>query len=183
MSNAPPSIGDQKKFFKINQQFDLPQDREAIIQRFKSILGLGGVQKVVIELGHPIKVERLVKSKEEVPQEMIEDSEFAIAMNSEIKEIPSLGLTPFEQLFAVFQHISAKRLKPRSFIVSNVDRLKKWLGIPPLVVVEELFCIRLVVDDQVPDDVLLIIAEDADSPWETPRISYRIPMDSNKENK
>lgn len=82
-----PAIGDSRsKLHRIRQAFDLPLDRDSIIKRFQSILELGGVQKVVIELGHPIKVERLIRPGDEAPQELPEESDFGLAMNSEVIE-------------------------------------------------------------------------------------------------
>jgi len=179
----PPSIGDSKtKFQRIRQMYDLPTDRESIVKRVQSILELGGVQKLSIELGHPIQVERLIKPGAETPQELPEESEFARAMSSEITDLPVDGLDPFTYLFSAFQTISAKQMRAVVFLVADTNVVKKWLSLPSMVVLTELFGVRVHVESQVPRDVILMVAEelDTDSPS---TLSVRLVMDDVKGKK
>ena len=179
-----PAIGDSRsKLHRIRQAFDLPLDRDSIIKRFQSILELGGVQRVVIELGHPIKVERLIRPGEEAPQELPEESDFGLAMNSEVIEhLMEEDQNPFSYLFSAFQLISGRKSRPKALLIADMKALKKWLSVPSMVVLSEVFGVPVKVEAQVPEDVLLLIAEDVED--ESAGIfSIRLVMDFQKEKK
>ncbi|TXH09036.1 MAG: hypothetical protein E6R04_09145 [Spirochaetes bacterium] len=179
-----PAIGDSRsKLQRIRQLFDLPLDRDSILKRFQSILELGGVQKVVVEIGHPIKVERLIRPGDESPQELPEESDFGLAMSSEVVEhLMEADQNAFSYLFSAFQFISGRKSRPRSILVADMKALKKWLSVPSMVVLSEVFGVPVRVETQVPEDVLLLIAEDVESEGGGV-FSIRLVMDFQKEKK
>lgn len=179
-----PALGDSKsKLQRIRQAFDLPLDRDSILKRFQSILELGGVQKVVVEIGHPIKVERLIKPGDESPQELPEESDFGLAMGAEVVELlMEEKQDPFSYLFTAFQLVSGKKSRPRSLLVSDSKILKKWLSVPGMVVLTEVYGVPVKVEPQVPSDVALLVAEDTEDEG-TGVFSIRLVMDFQKEKK
>lgn len=179
-----PALGDSKsKLQRIRQVFDLPQDRDSILKRIQSILELGGVQKVVVEIGHPIKVERLIRPGDESPQELPEDSDFERARNSEVIEhLMEEGQNPFSYLFSAFQIVSGRKSRPKTLLVSDAKLLKKWLNVPSMVVLSEVYGVTIKVESQVPEDVLLLLAEDSEDDG-AGLFSIRLVMDFQKEKK
>lgn len=160
MAELPPSLGDdaKAKLRLSHEESPLPSTRKEIVSRFEAILNQGGVQKVVIEIGKPIKVARYVKEGADI-QSLREEELFAEARNAPMEEFVSDAGLPFhEYLFKAFHIVMQKRLKPRAFLVSNEKVLRTNLGVDSLWDLSHVYGIDVVKAPEVPPDVLLLTA-------------------------
>lgn len=160
--SPPASLGDEKgaQFRIIADERPLPNNRKEIISSVESILGLGGVQKLVIELHKPIKFFRaVVGDVNEIPSEILDDEEFANVRNAEIQEFLNITtISTHEHIFKGFQYLTQKRLKARSFLYNSPLILRSALGLDAHTAITELFGVNAIQSDEVPADVLLLSA-------------------------
>ncbi len=182
MSTKPPSLGDAYKGLRrVKKHVPLPNSREEIIAEFSKIIGLGFVQKIVLELGKPITYERLVREDElpDLPQEIDEDL-FYEARNAEMYDYSKpLKITNFEYLFKAFSILSQRRLKPQSFIVKSLKELNLWLGLEEFVQLPDLFGIPVFIDHRLPEGVALMTATKS-AAEQNIALSIRLTLDSPK---
>jgi len=178
MADIPPSLGDgQKQSLKlIHEESPLPSTRKDIVLRFESILGQGGVQKVVIEVGKPIKISRYSAIDTTGPLEMKSNDLYASARNTEMQEFDSTALDSFhEYLFRAFGILTQKRLVARAFLLSNVNLLRASLDVDKFWDLSQLCGIDVMQVDEIPPDVLLLTASEAGE--DDIKLSLRMLMD------
>ncbi len=159
--NQIPSLGDGGKIktYIIKEERPLPSNRKEIISVFEDILNLGLVQKVVVEIGQPIKITRLSKEDLSVPENLKEEDAFANVRNAEIREFPREKDHSFHQyLFQAFSLITQERLRPISFLISNMSRLRQCLGVGMMWNLSEIFGVEVIKSEEIPDDVILLSA-------------------------
>lgn len=160
-----PSLGDEPdmKYKLIHETFPLPGSRKELVRGVEQILGGGGVQKLVISIGQPIKVTRAVADDgmEGVPQELADDDIISSVRNVEMREyLPSGTEGPFEYLFDAFHFIESTevdkaRLQPKVFIVKKMSQLATWLNRKS---VSNLFGVDVMTHKEVPEGALLFVA-------------------------
>lgn len=160
MTNAPPSLGDigKQKLSIKTEEVPLPQSRKEIVSAFEGILSQGGVQKVVVEVGRPIRVSRYAPDASEPPPDMVDDELFANARNATMEEFFVDHVSFHEYLFKTFHLLSQKNLRPRAFLMSNKALLRSSLGVDSLWDLSEIFGVEVSKVDEVPPDVLLLAA-------------------------
>lgn len=166
MAAKPASLGDSKvPYRRIQETFELPENRKGVVAKFESILDSGGVQKVTIELGHPIKVERLVKASDSGDVEELPDDDWMnAARNGELTELPPSDKGPYAYLFQAFHLLSQRRLRARIIMVHGVSEVKSWLGLDSFIDIRELFGVEVRSHPEVPDHTALVIASNPDDP-------------------
>lgn len=162
-----PSLGDSPSIsmMKVQETFPLPKSRKEIVTAFEHILNLGAVHKVVVELGSPIKVTRLVKpptESEEVPEELQDDDVVSAARNAEMDDFFLDGLGPTDYLLRAFFALSERKLRAKSIVVNNLPALRSWLGLAKGFDVSEVFGVGTVAHKEIPDGVLLLVASPVD---------------------
>jgi hypothetical protein len=162
MSSAPlPSLGDEvkPKMSLVQEERALPGNRKELVSVFENILSQGGVQKVVIELGRPIKISRFTKEGAPAPESLREEDLFLNVRNAEMQEfVLSESLPMTDYLFRAFHLLNQKRLKPRAFLLKNFPLLRECLGVDITWDLGDLFGVDVVKSDSVPEDVLLLSA-------------------------
>lgn len=161
------SLGDSPSvsLAKIQETFPLPKSRKEMVTAFEHILSLGGVQRVVVEFGAPIKVTRLVKpptESEEVPEELQDDDVMSAARNAEMEDFFIEGLVPTDYLLRAFFSLSGRKLKAKALLVNNLPALREWLGLAKGFDVSEVFGVGTVTHKEIPDGVLLLVASPVD---------------------
>lgn len=166
MANLP-SLGDSPSvpMVKIHETFPLPKSRKELVTAFEHILNLGAVSKVVVELGSPIKVTRLVKTpteSDEVPEELQDDDIVSAARNAEMEDFFIADLLPANYLLQAFHVLSKKKLKAKTMVVNNLQALRSWLELGKGFDVSEIFGVGTVSHKEIPDGVLLLVASPAD---------------------
>jgi hypothetical protein len=187
MASKPAGLGDVKVALKrVQDTFDLPDNRQGIVARFESILGMGGVQKVVVELGHPIKVDRLVKAGEGQGEakELPDDDLMNAVRNGELVDFPQSIPNQFAYLFQAFYMLGQKRLRPRTFIVHSLDELKKWLQLDAFMDVRELYGVEVIAHPEVPDYTGLLVAsnpDESDAGTFALRLTLELPKEKSSE--
>ncbi len=165
-NKAIPALGDAPDITSklVREEFPLPRGRSPLIAAVERILSGGGVQKLVIEMGKPIKVLRRVRAElpgEEAPEELYEDDMMAAVMNTEIQDfIFTEQLSPYEYLFRAFGSLSRKHLIPRC-ILGNLNQLKTWLHVDELT---EIYGVEIRQHKEIPDGVMLLVGAKADEP-------------------
>lgn len=162
MADALPSLGDEvkRKLHLTTEERALPPTRKEIVSAFEGILAQGGVQRVVVEIGKPIKVSRYVQESADPPPSMREEELFDNARNSTMEEFaPEKSMSSFhDYLFKAFYIITQQKLRPRAFLVSNLSLLRTRLGVDKLWNLGELFGVEVVKAEEIPPDVLLLTA-------------------------
>lgn len=164
---AIPSLGDNPEIATklVHEEFPLPKGRAPLVAALERILTGGGVQKMVVELGKPIKVFRRVPASlpgEEVPAELYEDDMMAAVMNVEMEELTfTEKLDKFQYLFRAFNILTNKHLVPKAALVNQLKQVRLWLGSESMT---ELFGVPLYQHKEVPDGVLLLVGAKADEP-------------------
>lgn len=157
----PPSLGDDtsKKLRMAQEEIPLPATRAELLTIFENILKKGMVQKVVVEIGRPIKISRLVKDELPDPEPLPEEDLFINVRNAEMQEFVFTEQLPLpDYLFRAFHSMSQKRLRPKFFLVKSLDSLRKCLGVDVMWDLGELFGIEVAISEAVPEDVLLLAA-------------------------
>lgn len=183
MADKIPSIGDSPVFLVKKQQetYPLPKTRKEVLAAFERILNLGGVQKVVVELGSPIKVTRTVAAGSEVPEELQDDDLVAAARNAPMEEfIFSETLHPTNYLFRAFHFLSQRKLRARSMVANSYGSLREWLGVDKSFDISEVFGIEAKTHKEIPDGTLLIVATPIDDP---DVVTFSLRLEMNLERK
>jgi hypothetical protein len=174
-----PSLGDETpvKLVKVRETFPLPKGRKAILSAVERIMNLGGVLKITVEFGSPIKVTRAVEPGAEPPEELQDDDLMAAVRNSEMEEfVFTEPLLPTNYLFRAFHLLSQRRLQSMAVVVNNVATLKKWLVVERAFDLVELFGVPVRTHKEMPDDGLLIVAARPDD-MDTVAFSLKLAMD------
>lgn len=167
MNEKIPSIGDSpvSALRKVQESYPLPKSRREVVTAFERILNLGGVHRIIVELGSPIKVTRLATATEEVPEELQDDDLVSAARNAPMEEfIFSENVLPTNYLFRAFHVLSQKRLKAGAVVVNNLSSLREWLGVDKVFDVSQVFGVKTAAHKEIPDDVLLLVAGPVDEP-------------------
>lgn len=178
----PVSLGDDvQEYAVVSESHPLPTGRRNLVTTIEALLARGGVQKLTVELGKPIRVRRSVPKTEKVdlPDDLIDDDIYAAARNSEmlVLDLPD-GAHPLWALWEGFNLVSTKNLKPRAILVSTKKDLSDWLG-RDVSTSRELFGAELIPNKNIPNDALLLVASDQlDS--ENIVLSIRIALDSRR---
>ena len=137
MESRPISLGETaaKKLKLIRHTVPLPGDRAGIIAKFAELINLGLVQKILVQVGDDIIIERFVDSEAVIDGTLpilteLEDL-MAEIRNGEMIELeeldrPTEGLN---QLFHAFKHFDADGFKPTAIIIPRYDIFAKWVDI------------------------------------------------------
>lgn len=185
MADRPAGLGDSPTHSMITETHPLPGDRKAIVATIERILNLGGVMRLLLEYGKPLKVSRMVRKDEmpEAPEELIDDDIYAAARNAEMEEFlhpkampgeDSWG--PYETLFHIFDLLTRRRFKPKIILVHQYSELKAWLGLGSSHDVSEIFGIGVRPQKEIPDDTFLVVVTTWDD-LDTVVFSLRFVMD------
>jgi len=162
MSKTPASLGDSKIRYKLVQEVHpLPDSRKGLIGSVEQILNTGGVQKLVIEMNHPIRVDRLVSASNIIePEELPEEDLLSAIRNGEVIEFQDASKNPFETLFRAFQYLSKRKVRASTILIHKMSELNSWLGLTKFEHLEDLFGIELHESNGVADQTALIVASD-----------------------
>ncbi len=182
----PPSLGDLKPtFIKVQETHDLPSSRKELVAKVVHLIEGGGVHKLVVEYGRPIRIDRYVPasdSPEEAPE--VPDSDIMSAIrNGEVIEFPIITANPFFDLFKVFAILTKKNLRASLMLVHHLDELDSWLGLDKLTHLEELFGIEVRQSPGVEPESLLVVASDINDPTvvsATIRLFMEKPNEANR---
>lgn len=178
----PTSIGDARSggYALVKEQYDLPSSHPLIAAEVERILGLGLIQKLVLEVGEPIRVFRFVKrDPNEPPLEEIELKDlYNAARNTNMENFHFSG-DPMRTIFEALAFMRRGEAIPKAFLCNNYNAVRRWLELPYNFYVQHIFEVALFEEAEIPEDSLLLIGRDpADE--EVVTISYRIAMDPPK---
>ena len=164
MTGKPKSLGDASstEYAMQRQSVPLPSSRALIVKAFETILAQGLVQRVVVEIGKPIEVMKLVPKTEmlpDIPEEVESDDLLGAVHRAEIEEFsPTLPESPLHYTMSAFNKFADRGMKPKAFLVADRARFLGWLGCPSR---PDIFGLPVHVHDDIPDDVVVFAASRA----------------------
>jgi hypothetical protein len=168
--SKPQSLGDvdQKSLRLVKNVLDMPKaGRPALVHAFEEIIGMGRVQKVVVEVGCPITFWRLVEKDEgavgfpEIPEEVVNEDLYAAVRSAKIEEFPvEKAESIYFYLMSVFSYLSDRDLVVKSFLVADAAKFCGMVNSPTR---SDLFGIPIAVHGDVPEDVLLVAATEREN--------------------
>lgn len=177
----PPSLGDvQPNEYKvIRETVPLPNGRKAIVSAVSAILDKGGVQKVVIELGQPIKVNRAVMSTElpEAPEEAPEEDVMAAVRNGEIVDMTATAdETGRYNIFWAFHLLSSKGKQAKMVLFNSKEAACEFFDVGKSFDLTEAYGVPIRVSKEVPEDVALLVGSGSDEGSFVNLFAVRIPL-------
>lgn len=172
------SLGDSKPLKRIQQTFPLPNSRTEIVSKISNILETGGVQKVVVELGQPIKVDRLVPAAANIeePVELRDDDWMSAIRNGELVDAPEssdVGKYVFQSFFL----LSQKSAKARILMVHRKSELRSWLKLDPMLDIHSFFGVEVQESQHVPENTAVLVGVDPDDDL-VPVVAVRLVFDA-----
>lgn len=169
--SKPQSIGDDNKSSKyslVKETYPLPGSVGDVVSKFAEILNLGFVQKVLVQIGQPIIVERYSKAAKGVelpsPEELPEPEEDFLA-DARNGKMVVLGLVsePYSALHLAFLMMSRNVAKPVVIYVHTMDSLCKWMNCNEtefsVFNKNELFGVEIRESPAMPEDSLLLVGK------------------------
>jgi hypothetical protein len=189
MSRLPPSLGESALPDLVLSRYEvpLPPTRQELVAAIETILNGNGVQKMVVEVGHPIQVSQLVnRSMAEPPKEYIpSDDLWGQMRNGErlqeltIQRLPDGSLPDgYRALFFAFDELFRKKLKPLRIFYHNENQLRSWLSLSasyPLNL-HNIYGVSTADHLDVPEDAIILVGIAHDENPET-LTGLRVPVD------
>jgi hypothetical protein len=189
MAASPPvGIGDSTRaeFVLSREEHPLPGTRKEIVARIETLLSLGGVQKLVVELGRPIRLDRMVDRNNlaNPPADAPPDDLLNQIRNGDLTEmVTEKSWTPYQVLFHAFSKVSARRMKPAAIYCRDFGAMRKWLGLPPAFDLSQVCGVDGILSKDMPDDAFILAAVSYDETNVDSVLGIRVPMDFPKEKK
>ncbi len=159
MQGKPQSLGEGKpsNYELERDSRPLPSSRKEIVSAVEEILGLGGVQKLTIEIGSPITFSRFVPKAVKDPSEVSSEDPYEVMVSNEIEEYsPEREFNLYELLVRAFAMLTRKGFAPESMFVSKLAPIRKALGVEADWDMENLFGAKVYRSNQVPEGVLVL---------------------------
>jgi hypothetical protein len=180
----------------VSETYPLPPatagDRRPLIALIERVFNLGGVMRLVLEYGKPLKVSRLVDKSEmpDAPEDLIDGDIYNAARNNEMQDLtykasfgkPVEKMSAYEALFHAFDVISNRHLKPRAFLIHTPQELNVWLMADAHREVSEIFGVEVRSYKEIPDQTALLVAAAWDDP-DSIVFSLRLEMTTTKGKK
>ena len=152
------------------EEHPLPEGRSAIATTIQNLLDRGGVQRIIVEVDKPIRIDRWVP-KDPNDQTMDKDmpvpetaglSLFRLA-TSEEGELADLEdadeeATPEECLFLAFQQAGDCGYRPLAIYANNEKSFRKWLKKPRGFFMKTILGVEMRYQTDVPEDTIMLIA-------------------------
>ena len=147
----------------IKQEFPLPTDHKGIVELIADILKKGMIQRIILAVGKPVVVERMVREYEEGTEPVLgTEGETLLkrAMESEMRDLPlpEDELNPFEKLFLAFSML--KTAKPAAIFSNSPVGLRDWLGLDGGFPLNGVFGVPVRFDKDVPSRSVLLVGVD-----------------------
>lgn len=171
----------------------LSKDRKEVIKSVGELLEAGKVQKLIIQVGEPIRVERLVPRdlNDDVPVELAEDDYASAARNGVVEElqIPD-SVMALEALFYAFDRLTMLKAKGVAILLNRPKCLEDWFGwghgtkLQGASIANNVFGVPVRYSPQIPEDsAVLAGSSESDDPFMLVTHSIRIPINLQKEEK
>jgi hypothetical protein len=181
----PPSLGDEKaELVLVRDSKPLPKTRNDILTEISHIFALGGVQRVIVEVGKPLLFDRLVpksdapeeETTEEIPADAVDL--YGAMRNNELLnfELKYGSMSGYEALFKAWRLLSARKLVAKGFLVSDFPALRDWLELGEEDSVDDIYGVPVFKHAEIPADVIILVAVDA-TDLESVKLSLRITLD------
>lgn len=190
-SSAPPGLGDVKggEFLLRPEEHPLPQGRKELLARIETLLSEGGVQKLIIELGRPIKLFRLIPKDELLsPPPQAPDDDLWIRLHNSLLEetVAVTGVAPNvigpTALFFGFDEVRKRGMRPAALFVPSMALFRTWMGLSKGYQVDQVFGVPVSAPPDMPGDAVVLAAVSYDE-LNPEAYGIRIPMDLPKEKK
>jgi hypothetical protein len=117
------------KMHAVTESVPLPTNRKDLVQLFQKILELGRVQKVIVEIGHPVLFKRLVAEEDITEETMKEWDPLDEVRAGDLSELPAADLSPMETAMAAFGLLEENQAIPSALLVGDEPAFRKWFGL------------------------------------------------------
>ncbi len=181
-TKLPPSLGDETEteFLLQHEEHPLPGSRKEIVARIETLLGAGGVQKLVIELGRPMHLYRLVKKEDfsKPPEDLPADDLWLRVRNGRVVEVnPPDARDAYQSLFFAFDALRSMKLKPEKLFVQTLPQLRKWMKLASSFGLSEVYGVAIEEQPNIPDDCVILVGVSYDEANTQDTTGLRVPMD------
>lgn len=152
--------------------------RKQLLEKITEALNGGRVQSLVVRVGEPLRVERLVPvSDEDVPVDGLEDDLVASLRNSELVDLPGDDQSPaFDQMVRAFNVLAEMKASPVFWVVANTHLLRSWVDHPELNL-GRLLGVPVRYHQAMPDDAIVLAGStDPSDPFQSITHAVRIPV-------
>ena len=174
----------------IGETYPLPPstagDRRPLMALLERVLGLGGVVRLVLEYGKPLRVSRLVSKDEmpDAPEDLVDGDIYNSARNNEMADLGAVFEKEgaYEALFRAFNILTSKHLKPRALLVHTHKEMNSWLMVEANREIPEVYGVEVRTYKEIPERTALLTASTWGDP-DTVVFSLRIEMVNNKGKK
>ena len=150
-----------QKYRIIQEEYERPPNRDALLSKVRDLINAGGVQQLVIESGAPIRVRRSIPvdpNEPTLPEGLPEDDMMSAVRNAPMEEFLMVGkLTSHEYLFRAFGILTAKKLRPLVLIANNKSDLLAWLHVDKFAEVTEVYGTAIMFHKEVPHDGAVLV--------------------------
>lgn len=156
------------KFKTVREEYALPDTQEGIVNLVQSALSAGAVEKLVVELGKPVFVYRMVEVGPYDEPEVELDA--AIRASGYIEYYNPNEASPYEILADMITTIKQQGLEPFAFVTGpDGGMLDNWLGtvergMPTVDVSRQVLGVPLHRIPSFPEESLLLCGTDKDIP-------------------
>jgi hypothetical protein len=185
MASSPQGLGETKggEFLLKPETHPLPNNRKEIVARIETLLSAGGVQRLIIEVGQPIKLYRLVPKDETLvsPPETAADDLWGRLHNGPIEEETTAVLAPdygngYAALYFAFQRAEQRGMRPVVLFVASFQAVRQWLRMEKTSDVRRIFGMDIQPQADLPNDAAVLAAVSYDE-LNTDVYGVRVAMD------
>lgn len=154
------------------EEYEMPNARSGISSMVQDMLERGGVQRIIIEVGHPLRVDRWV-AKDAVDAAMDSDMpvpdsaglnlyRVAISEDGELEEVElpdeSVDYPPVTLLLHAFQQIGERGNKSLAIYANNEKGFRRWLKLQKGFFLKTVFGVEVRFQNDVPEDTIILVS-------------------------
>ena len=174
----PRSLGEDQDLVLVKVELPMPPTRQELFTTLSSVISSGGVQRLLVEVGKPIQVSRLVEKNfaDDLPSPVEEPATdlWNQVTNSTMEEFMAApDWSPFEVLFHAFNQLQDLGLVQRTLYAHDPSVLKIWLGQKKAL--DHVFGAQIIYSKDVPEDAT-VLAGMAEGDLEG-GLGLRLPLD------
>jgi len=164
--------------WRISRESYPVEGRKQLLEKISDALNGGRVQSLVVRVGEPLRVERLVPVTEsDLPEGEIEDDVVAALRNSELSDLPGDDQSPaFDQMLRAFNALSEMKASPVFWLIASTHQLRAWVDHPELNL-GRLLGVPVRYHQVMPDDAIVLAGStDPTDPFQSITHAVRIPI-------
>ena len=160
----PVGLGEEKAdLVLVREEVPRPPGRQDLLKTISAVLGMGAVQKLVLDISKPIQYWRLVPKPPdmpEVPEEVVEEDLYKLARAAEVEEfVPVVAESRLKYLGDAINELTDRGLQPKAFIVKSRASFCTWAGWSSR---KTILGLDVVSSGELPEDAVLLVGANED---------------------